>query len=142
MDFNGNWDILGVIMEMKDKEEYLDKVEKIARNNFARVLKAIDKSSSSSCSGWCDLSYSQHLQEPKILKLDKSKKFFWKTIMRGPKQGQVRKIFPKSIKENEAFMYEIEEHYEDYENYGDIFNIELYLPYKYYPLPSGRILIR
>lgn len=41
MDFNGNWDILSMIMEMKEKEEYKDKVEKYARSNFSFVLKEI-----------------------------------------------------------------------------------------------------
>lgn len=41
MDFNGNWDILSIIIEMKEKEEYKDKVEKYARSNFSFVLKQI-----------------------------------------------------------------------------------------------------
>lgn len=41
MDFNSHWDILHKIMEMKEKEEYLDKVERRARNNFKRVIDEI-----------------------------------------------------------------------------------------------------
>ena len=45
MNFNDHWDILHTIMEMKEKDEYLDKVEKRAKNNFKRVIKDLNRSS-------------------------------------------------------------------------------------------------
>jgi hypothetical protein len=45
MDFNSHWDILNTIMEMKEKEEYLDKVERRARSNFKIVIKELNRTS-------------------------------------------------------------------------------------------------
>ena len=42
MDFNGNWDILNMIMKMKEEAEYLEKVEARAKSNFNFVLKELE----------------------------------------------------------------------------------------------------
>jgi hypothetical protein len=126
MDFSeGHWDIIDIIMEMKEKDEYLDKVEKRARNNFARVLNVIEKASSSSM----DYSDRLYYAESKEYKLDKSKKFFTTINKSGKKKGKVRKIsLLLKIEENEEFIEEMEEEYEYYEDWGQ-FDLSLHLAY-------------
>ena len=44
MDFSkGNWDILAVIMEMKETEEKWDKIENVAKKQFNRVMRELQK---------------------------------------------------------------------------------------------------
>ena len=128
MDFSeGHWDIIDIIMKMKSKEEYLDKVEKRARNNFSRVLNVIEKSCSSSMEYTDNIFYAENRE----YKLDKSKKFFTTVNQSGKRKGQVRKIYPNALKDNEYFMNDMEEEYEDYENWGQ-FDIDLILPYAHF----------
>ena len=128
MDFSkGNWDILGMIMEMKDKAEYEEKVEKLARKNFELVLKHIKESGS--------FEYEEVESEGFHYvgcpyKLDKSKLFF---ITR-----EGRKVYPKNIRKSESFMEEMEDNYEAY-LFGAVTDLLTY-PWTEgnYDIPEGR----
>ena len=103
MDFSkGNWDILGMIMEMKDKAEYEDKVEKSARKNFELVLNHIKSAGSFDFEG-VD---SDRIHFTEKDNLDKSKLFFI------GKKG--RKYYPDKITENEEFIELMNDYYKDY----------------------------
>ena len=124
MDFSkGNWDILGMIMDMKVKEEYLDKVEKLARKNFSFVLNHIKKSGSFDF----DEVESENTHYGSEYKLDKSKLFFLS------KKG--RKVYPKNIRKSEVFLDLMEENYEAY-LFGAVTDILTY-PWDY-DIPKWR----
>ena len=127
MDFSkGNWDILGMIMEMKDKAEYEEKVEKLARKNFELVLKHIKESGSFEY----EEVESEGCNYGREYTLDKSKLFFH------TRKG--RKVYPPNIRKSESFMEEMEDNYEAY-LFGAVTDILTY-PWTEgnYDIPEGR----
>ena len=127
MDFNGNWDILGMIMEMKEKAEYEDKVEKLARKNFSFVLNHIKKSGSFDFEVVESEGFN-YLELSRKYKLDKSKLFFVN------KKGH--KIYPKNIRKSESFIDFMEDKYEEYKQ-GMVTDVLTYAS-MYYPIHESR----
>ena len=113
MDFNNHWDLLHDIMVMKEKAEYLDKVEKRAKNNFNKyVLKELEAGQRGRLADNFKIKIVMNKSD---IKKSSCGRYYLKNIgLEEPNWVRLKK-FAFDFKRCEKFVSYVREQYEDWE---------------------------